>query len=263
MIDEQEKSQPIFEEIQRTGEFNDGMAELLDGFLKYIAKDVLHQNKRLGGRMAVAHAVFSRKQRDSMRKILGPECVFIVLNMSRECQKKRVLARHGSQGGPLDDSFLNMLIKFAEMYEPAGEDEENAYNVTITEDMDREDVIEKILEIVDNLDVKNMTKEEKYMPWKNGYWYSKGSTSWIMILQGDVQDMKSLCSLDYPGAKSLQSATWTYATTEDEFGIAVEEVANASGAEYNNVKIDYDMGESQFSMHGVLNDDGTKFYMRG
>merc|ERR1711962_116550 len=91
MIDEQEKSQPIFEEIQRTGEFNDGMAELLDGFLKYIAKDVLHQNKRLGGRMAVAHAVFSRKQRDSMRKILGPECVFIVLNMSRECQKKRVL----------------------------------------------------------------------------------------------------------------------------------------------------------------------------
>ena len=54
-----------------------------------------------------------------------------------------------------------MLIKFAELYEPAGEDEENAYNVTITEDMDREDVIEKILEIVDNLDVKNMMKEDK------------------------------------------------------------------------------------------------------
>ena len=253
-----EAQTPLIEELQK-GNVTEEMMEDLQPMYDQMAEDISKQNKRLGGKMAVAQAIFSRKQRDSMRKILGSKCVFIVLNMSRECQKKRVIARHGES----NEELLNMLIKFAEMYEPAGEDEENAYNVTITEDMDREDVIEKILEIVDNLDVKKMTKEEKYMPWKNGYWYSKGSTSWIMILQGDVQDMKSLCSLDYPGAKSLQSATWTYATTEDEFGIAVEEVANASGAEYNNVKIDYDMGESQFSMHGVLNDDGTKFYMRG
>jgi len=47
-----------------------------------------------------------------------------------------------------------MLIKFAALYEPAGEDEENAYNVEITEDMSREDVIQKILDIANNLDKK-------------------------------------------------------------------------------------------------------------
>ena len=99
--------------------------------------------------MAVAQAIYSRKQRDSMRKILGPECTFIVLNMSRECQKKRVTERHGEDA---NEDFMNMLIKFAAMYEPAGEDEENAYNVEITEDMSREDVIQKILDIVDKLE---------------------------------------------------------------------------------------------------------------
>ena len=37
------------------------------------------------------------------------------------------------------------------MVEPAGPDEENAYNVTITEDMTPQDVIEKILDIIQNI----------------------------------------------------------------------------------------------------------------
>ena len=114
-----------------------------------MAADISKQNKRLGGKMAVAQAIYSREQRDSMKKILGPECVFIVLNLSKECQKKRVTERHGEDA---NEEFMNMLINFAKMYEPAGEDEENAYNVEITEDMNREDVIQKILDIVDNLD---------------------------------------------------------------------------------------------------------------
>ena len=99
-----------------------------------MAKDISKQSKRLGGNMAVAQAIYSRKQRDDMRKILGPDCVFIVLNMSNECQKKRVLGRHGDS---MNEDFLNLMIKLARMYEPAGADEENAYNVEITEDMTR------------------------------------------------------------------------------------------------------------------------------
>jgi gluconate kinase len=79
----------------------------------------------LGGKMAVAQAIYSRKQREAMSKILGPECVFIVLNMSRDCQKKRIIARHGED---MNENALAFLFKMAEMYEPAGEDEENAYN---------------------------------------------------------------------------------------------------------------------------------------
>ena len=37
------------------------------------------------------------------------------------------------------------------LYEPAGDDEANAYNVTITEDMSPDDVIGKVLEITQKL----------------------------------------------------------------------------------------------------------------
>ena len=84
-----------------------------------MAKDISKQNKRLGGKMAVAQALYSRKQRDSMRKILGPECVFIVLNMSSDCQKKRVMGRHGDG---MNKDFLNLMIKLAGMYDPSGAD---------------------------------------------------------------------------------------------------------------------------------------------
>ena len=43
------------------------------------------------------------------------------------------------------------MEKFYDLYEPAGEDEKNAYNIDITEDMSVEDVIEKVLKIVENI----------------------------------------------------------------------------------------------------------------
>ena len=62
--------------------------------------------------------------------------------MTEECQKKRLETRHGE-----DLETMNFLFKVFEEFEPAGEDEENAYNITITEDMTRDDVIKAILEI--------------------------------------------------------------------------------------------------------------------
>ena len=135
-------------------DFTEEMNQVFQLTLDEVAKDISKQSKRFGGNMAVAHAVFSRQQRDAIRKILGPECVFMVLNMSRDFQKKRVIARHGKGTGM--DGLIAMMIKFAELYEPAGEDEEGAHNVEITEDMNREDVIQKILEIVDNLEKKKI-----------------------------------------------------------------------------------------------------------
>ena len=141
-------------------DFTEEMNEVFQLSLNEVAKDISKQNIRFGGNMAVAHAVFSRRQREALRKILGPECVFIVLNMSRECQKKRVIARHGKGTGM--DGLIAMMIKFAELYEPASEDEKGAHNVEITEDMNREDVIQKILEIVDNLEEKKMVAKGNY-----------------------------------------------------------------------------------------------------
>ena len=113
-------------------------------FYEEMAKDLIKQRKRIGGDWAIAQAVFSRNQREFIREKVGSGLVFIVLNLTKECQLHRVKARHGDSMG---DVFLNLMVKYAALCEPAGEDEENAYNITITEDMTRDDVIKKIVEI--------------------------------------------------------------------------------------------------------------------
>ena len=50
----------------------------------------------------------------------------------------------------METTFL-ILIKYAELCEPAGEDEKNAFNIEITKDMTREDVVQKILEFADKV----------------------------------------------------------------------------------------------------------------
>merc|ERR1712141_219927 len=60
------------------------------------AHDISKQRKRIGGNWLVDFAVFSRKQRDGLRKILGSELIFVVLNMTKECQEKRLIDRHGN-----------------------------------------------------------------------------------------------------------------------------------------------------------------------
>ena len=63
--------------------------------------------------------------------------------MTEECQKKRLAARHGE-----DLESMSFLFKVFEAFEPAGEDEENAFNIIISEDMTKEDVLNKVLEII-------------------------------------------------------------------------------------------------------------------
>ena len=113
-------------------------------FYEAMANDIIKQKKRIGGNWAIAQAVFSRNQREFIREKIGSNLVFIVLNMTKECQLYRIKSRHGDS---LGEAFFNTMAKYAELCEPAGEDEENAYNVTITENMTRDDVIKKILEI--------------------------------------------------------------------------------------------------------------------
>ena len=113
--------------------------------LKIMAKDILRQKERLGGDFAVAQAVVSRESRDLLRSRMGPELVFIVLNLTKECQNKRISARHP---GEEQKVFADILHKVFEAYQPAGEDEENAYNVTIDETQTPDDVMKKVLDVI-------------------------------------------------------------------------------------------------------------------
>ena len=53
--------------------------------------------------------------------------------------------RYGLEQG---EAIAAMLTKIAEFYEPAGNDEENVYNIEINEDMSPDDVIKKVMDIV-------------------------------------------------------------------------------------------------------------------
>ena len=86
-----------FEEIWKgnlTG-MDVGFTAVLPPFTDFVKQ----QRERLGGDMSLALAIFSRKQREKARELLGDDVVFIVLNLTKECQKKRCDNRHrGSKG---------------------------------------------------------------------------------------------------------------------------------------------------------------------
>ena len=129
------------------GQFNN-VEENVQPMYDCMSEHIDKQRKRLGGDMAIAQAVFSRNQRDKIREILGPDLVFIVLNMTEDCMTKRIKKRHGESLGEI---FLNILKGYSELCEPADDDEENAYNVSITEEMNPGDLIQIILEIINKL----------------------------------------------------------------------------------------------------------------
>ena len=122
----------------------ENIEQKFEPMLSAAAQDIMKHYKKLGGNWSIDYIVFSRKQRDTLRKILGHNLTFIVLNMTKEFQKQRLLQRHQ----PGDEEGLNFLLNLYELFEPAEDDEENAYNVSISKDMSPEEVIEKVFEIV-------------------------------------------------------------------------------------------------------------------
>ena len=113
-------------------------------FYTNISNDVDTQKKRIGGNFAIAQAVPSRELRDHIRLTL-PDCIFITLTVTKENQKKRILARHGDNCSDI----IELFNKFYEMYEGPGDGEENTYNIDITENMTPNDVMDQVLEILD------------------------------------------------------------------------------------------------------------------
>ena len=121
----------------------EGAEEDSKPFLKLLAKHVIQERKRLGGNMVVAQAIFARNHRKFLREIIGPDLVFMVLNIEKDHQVRRMKKRGENENIP--EKFLKMQIKYAEICEPASEDEKNAFNIDITEEMTKEDVVKKIL----------------------------------------------------------------------------------------------------------------------
>ena len=100
----------------------------------------------MGGDFAVAFAVSDRNSRDFVRAEMGPELVFLVLNLTKKCQAQRIEARHPGED---NKGVRDMLIQMHEHFAPAGEDEPNTFNIEIDETMTPQDVMNSILRIVE------------------------------------------------------------------------------------------------------------------
>ena len=86
-----------------------------------------------------------------------PDVIFVVMNLTDECVKERIISRHGTENPQLT-ALYNKLYSY---FEPATEDEENAYNITIDCNDSREDVIEKVLGLFKDNDVDKVSKVVK------------------------------------------------------------------------------------------------------
>lgn len=133
-----------------------------------MARDIKRQKQRIGGGdWAVAQAVMSRHQRDQLKEKLGPDLVFIVLNMTRSCQEMRIKARHGVHDNetesPAFDMIKKMMTKMYDLYQPAGSDEVNAYNVDIDEFMSPDDVLNKVLDVIAQIEQKDNNNKNNEM----------------------------------------------------------------------------------------------------
>ena len=110
----------------------------------HLAKHIDGQRKKIGGDFVVSHVITSRSSRENIRSIL-PDCIFILLSVSKETQQKRVAARHGSETG---DGVTKLLFAMHDLFEPPGSDETNTFKVDIDENMTPKEVMEKVVNLL-------------------------------------------------------------------------------------------------------------------
>ena len=126
------------------GKVDDVKWNKMKPFYANMSKDLDIQRKRIGGDFVIAQAIATRELRDHCRTIL-PDCVFITMTLTKENQLKRVKARHGDDC----DKMLECFNQIVEAYEKPGEGERNTYNLDIDENMSQNDVMEKVLGILE------------------------------------------------------------------------------------------------------------------
>ena len=100
------------ERMEMLGKTTDMWMELLAGkeadmnlvkmYYTHMAADIGSEKKRIGGDFAIAHVILFKEIRDKMREWLGPDLIFVQLEMSPEDRRARVLDRHMGEAGAAD-----------------------------------------------------------------------------------------------------------------------------------------------------------------
>ena len=111
-------------------------------FFKALSKDIASEKKKIGGDWVVAFAAPTRKIRD----VIKEECnaIFVVLTVSEETQKQRVSGRHAED----DPRVSEWLTSMQKGFEPVQADEKDAYELIITPEMGKDDIAQKVLDLI-------------------------------------------------------------------------------------------------------------------
>ena len=100
----------------------------LEEFKTLLCDDIITERETVGRDWVVAQAFPTRKLRELVQSILGPDLVFVVLDLEKGLQ--RLQPRLGS---------------FDMKYEAAQDDEENTFDIKITREMALEKVVDVIM----------------------------------------------------------------------------------------------------------------------
>ena len=106
-VDARNRGVPEIKKYFRGEEYD---LETVKRYYGLLAMDIKREKERMGGNWVVAQALPTRSLRDHMKEVIGPDLLFIVLNMSKEDQNKRIVARHGAEGG-MNEFLLKIYDK--------------------------------------------------------------------------------------------------------------------------------------------------------
>ena len=123
--------------------------QLLIDFYKEMAKFILKEKNKIGGDWVVAQAVPTRSMRDAVKEVLGDQCIFVTLHLSQETNAKRVDKRFSSVSAAEDvkKMYSDICNKMYQVFEQAGQDEINTFNLDVEPDMNISQVTDTILKL--------------------------------------------------------------------------------------------------------------------
>ena len=96
------KTHKLWRDVMAGKEFRAEQTELMLEFYESLALDIGREKKRIGGDFAIATVILKKEAREHLRKILGSDLIIVILNMSMEERRERVLIRHGGNTDTAD-----------------------------------------------------------------------------------------------------------------------------------------------------------------
>ena len=108
-----------------------------------MAENIKSEKARIGGDWVVAQAVASKVLRDEIRKVLGPELIFVFLDVRKDTLSRRLKQRYGD-----NSSLFDTVFKLSNMYDGASPEESNSITITVDDTTTVEDVIKCIMQKV-------------------------------------------------------------------------------------------------------------------